>query len=324
MFQDDITYISGAGDRTETKQEVSVFANGASVRADIVTDCEGAGLLVCSAGNLDQFTLRCEMGSALLSDVVIIDCPEVDPQMMAHFLRLDMDAARAGKRIVVMTSLDCLDDVFGCFDQSKADILIGRSRTDLLLLLARMQARGAGAKVCEMSAVDRTTLLRLSEQVSQMAQDVARLSVLDMPPLPTAFDFAPDGGLGKDASTGTDALVQSSPDAQAVRAVIRNRQRRAKFFDGELFADPAWDMLLDLTAARAEGVQVSVSSLCIAASVPATTALRWIAQLVDAGLFEKAKDVRDGRRAFISLSEEAARAMSGYFAETDVPQARAA
>jgi len=36
-------------------------------------------------------------------------------------------------------------------------------------------------------------------------------------------------------------------------------------------ADPAWDMLLDLTAARAESRAVSVSSLCIAAGVPTTT-----------------------------------------------------
>jgi hypothetical protein len=41
----------------------------------------------------------------------------------------------------------------------------------------------------------------------------------------------------------------------------------------DLFADPGWDILLDLYAARQEGKQVSVSSLCIAAAVPPTTAL---------------------------------------------------
>ncbi len=58
--------------------------------------------------------------------------------------------------------------------------------------------------------------------------------------------------------------------------IIRQRQLRARFFDGELFADPAWDMLLDLTAARVEARRVSVTSLCIASGVPPTTALRWI------------------------------------------------
>ena len=49
------------------------------------------------------------------------------------------------------------------------------------------------------------------------------------------------------------------------------RQLRARFFDGELFADPTWDMLLDLTAARVEHTRVSVTSLCIASGVPPTT-----------------------------------------------------
>ena len=90
---------------------------------------------------------------------------------------------------------------------------------------------------------------------------------------------------------------------------------RAKFFDGELFADPAWDMLLDLTAARAEHIRVSVTSLCIAAAVPPTTALRWISQMVEAGLLERVEDESDKRRAFIALSDSAADAMARYFAE---------
>jgi len=47
---------------------------------------------------------------------------------------------------------------------------------------------------------------------------------------------------------------------------------RARYFRDELFADPAWDMLLDLLQAEIAQLRVPVSSLCIAASVPATTA----------------------------------------------------
>ena len=90
---------------------------------------------------------------------------------------------------------------------------------------------------------------------------------------------------------------------------------RARFFDGDLFADPAWDMLLDLTAARAEHSRVSVTSLCIASGVPPTTALRWISQMTDAGLLERAEDETDRRRAFITLTDRAADAMARYFAE---------
>ena len=38
--------------------------------------------------------------------------------------------------------------------------------------------------------------------------------------------------------------------AETVRSVIRARRLRARFFDEELFADPAWDMLLDLLQAE--------------------------------------------------------------------------
>jgi len=58
-----------------------------------------------------------------------------------------------------------------------------------------------------------------------------------------------------------------------------------------------------------------VTSLCIASGVPPTTALRWISQLTEAGLFERIEDDSDRRRAFIALSEKAADAMARYFAE---------
>ena len=56
------------------------------------------------------------------------------------------------------------------------------------------------------------------------------------------------------------------------RRMIRERFRRQNFFDAGLFADPAWDMLLDLLQAELSHLRVPVSSLCIAAAVPATTA----------------------------------------------------
>jgi DNA-binding MarR family transcriptional regulator len=105
------------------------------------------------------------------------------------------------------------------------------------------------------------------------------------------------------------------PDPRLVRMIIRQRQLRSQFIDSELFADPAWDILLDLTAARAEHTRVSVTSLCIASGVPPTTALRWIGQMVEAGLLERVEDETDRRRAFIQLSDKAADAMARYFAE---------
>ncbi len=100
-----------------------------------------------------------------------------------------------------------------------------------------------------------------------------------------------------------------------MRQVIRARRLRARFFDEELFADPAWDMLLDLLQAEIAQHRVPVSSLCIAAAVPATTALRWIKTMTDAGLFKRRADPHDGRRVFVELSPGASEAMRRYFGE---------
>ena len=95
--------------------------------------------------------------------------------------------------------------------------------------------------------------------------------------------------------------------------MLRARRIRADFLPGDLFADPAWDMLLDLLAARLEQERVSVSSLCIAAAVPPTTALRWIRTLTDKGLVQRHADPHDGRRVFISLAQETTESMLRWF-----------
>ena len=91
------------------------------------------------------------------------------------------------------------------------------------------------------------------------------------------------------------------------------RARRRHFFDGDLFAEPAWDILLDLYAAHLAGRRISVTSCCIASQVPPTTALRWIEQMSESGLLVREKDPDDLRRNWISLSDTARIAMKDYF-----------
>jgi DNA-binding MarR family transcriptional regulator len=97
-----------------------------------------------------------------------------------------------------------------------------------------------------------------------------------------------------------------------VRRAIRSRRLREQFFPAPLIEDPGWDMLLDLFAAELEDRGVSVSSLCIAAAVAPTTALRWIGKMTEAGLFERRPDPFDRRRAFMMLTEPARQGMHRY------------
>lgn len=100
---------------------------------------------------------------------------------------------------------------------------------------------------------------------------------------------------------------------QQIRAVIAYRRARAKFFPAELFADPAWDILLELYAASLSQYRVTISRLCECAAVPPTTALRWIGNLESSGLVERRADPTDGRRVFVSLSSTGQQSIEAYF-----------
>lgn len=97
---------------------------------------------------------------------------------------------------------------------------------------------------------------------------------------------------------------------------IKLRRLRDNYFSCDLFADPAWDILLDLAIARKKGVKISVSSLCIAASVPTTTALRKINHMIEDGLIFKEPDKNDKRRTYISMSDQTYQKMLAYIFES--------
>jgi DNA-binding MarR family transcriptional regulator len=57
------------------------------------------------------------------------------------------------------------------------------------------------------------------------------------------------------------------------------------------------------------------SHRCIAAAVPATTALRWLKTLVSQGPFDRRPDPHDGRRVYVELAQDSSQALRRYFAE---------
>lgn len=91
--------------------------------------------------------------------------------------------------------------------------------------------------------------------------------------------------------------------ATLARRYLASRRRRAELLNTAMFADPAWDILLDLFVSAAEGRRVSVSSACLASGVATSTALRWVSQLEREGLIARAPDPHDGRRTFLVLND---------------------
>jgi DNA-binding MarR family transcriptional regulator len=91
---------------------------------------------------------------------------------------------------------------------------------------------------------------------------------------------------------------------QLARRISHWRRKRDALFESVIFADPEWDILLDLYAQDGFGRPVSMSSLCIAAAVPTTTAVRCINAMIDHGVLAKSRDVHDARRVLVALTEE--------------------
>ena len=100
-----------------------------------------------------------------------------------------------------------------------------------------------------------------------------------------------------------------------IRRIIAARTLRSKFLTSDYFGDPAWDIMLDLALARAESRRVSISSACIAAGVPTTTALRWVRTMINDGVVTVMADPKDSRRRFVQLSHECYTNMVDYAAE---------
>ena len=111
------------------------------------------------------------------------------------------------------------------------------------------------------------------------------------------------------ASAETSSLSRLASD------LYRARRSREKWIDADLLGEPGWDILLDLFVQHEAGKRVSVSSVCVAAAVPATTALRWLDALAAHGWIERVDDGCDRRRKFVQLTDEGEQKMRGHLQE---------
>jgi DNA-binding MarR family transcriptional regulator len=99
---------------------------------------------------------------------------------------------------------------------------------------------------------------------------------------------------------------------EIVSQIIRARQTRATFFGSELFADPAWDIMLELFLAQLTQRKIASSDLGVITPVPMSTALRWIEKLADGGWIRRRPDPSDHRRIFVELSARGSAAMQAW------------
>lgn len=268
---------------------ILVFADteeGATAASRSVKAADGR---IAASVDIDTATQRLDDQVAV--DLVLLDIvDDHGPTLDALLDRLAEGAGRRDYMVLIVIPPVLVDIVSARAEGEGIDVLVGRDSLDETL-------------------TDRLTrpALQLHEDDDDEPMVRRRFPKDDFEQGEPAAAMLHEDGDGYSTSPTT-------ADASAIRDIIRARRLREDLFGAGLFADPAWDILLDLMAARIEGRSVAVSSLCIAAAVPATTALRWIKQLTDAGLLRRVADPDDGRRVFIELTDNAATAMATYFA----------
>jgi hypothetical protein len=243
--------------------------------------------------------------------IVLADTRGVSEAQLAPVLpQLDAFARGAGQRVIVALDFEQIDLISAALATPGIELLCAPSLAEYVAALF-VAGGGTGGVRDSGREAEAERLRQLHEQVARIAETLARLTgeATDSP----ARESGHVGEHGMSYRGGPAAAAASPIAARDIRDAIRARRMRDQHFGSGLFEDPAWDMLLDLFAAELERSQVSVSSLCIAAAVAPTTALRWIAKLTDAGLFERQPDPFDRRRAFMALSARASAAMRAYF-----------
>ena len=127
---------------------------------------------------------------------------------------------------------------------------------------------------------------------------------------PPSLDPAPARAGGTAADAGEHKLER----LEAALRIMRMRSLRDRMLGQTIhFADPAWDLLLDLYVAELRGPRLSVSDACVGARVPATTALRWLDHLHRAGAIERIPDPRDKRRVMLQLTTSQMAQLNAFF-----------
>ena len=259
---------------------------------------------------------------ALNVHLFLIDFTSISDKQEQEIANILSYLKDSNARAVVWTDFDRLDVAYALFPSTPCQFLVDADQTEAMLILERASKRGRMDQLHDNSRDDGfEELHRMRDEVASFAEALARLAGDRQPERqiladkPVSFRPAPSASPFIEAPRPTPG----SWSAKEIRSLIHKRRMRDQFFAQDLFADPAWDILLDLMAARMEGKHVSVSSLCIAAAVPATTALRWITGMTESGLLERRMDPNDARRVFIELSKNTISQLEQYFAKLGPP-----
>lgn len=127
-----------------------------------------------------------------------------------------------------------------------------------------------------------------------------------MTPQPDEPVAAGAGGISPSGNNEQDQL------AAIARSEFHNRRRRDSLIAYDLFAEPAWDMLLDLYIQHHRRQPVAIDRLCAVAATASTTALRWVGLLIEKELVTRSPCAADDDVVRVTLSARGISEMERY------------
>lgn len=145
----------------------------------------------------------------------------------------------------------------------------------------------------------------LLDKMATLSDELHRLSLLihePEAPAPRPTAHGPHSAPSIAPAVPSEPPVATEDLTAFIRETLKQEARKRAIGEGELFGDPAWEMLLDLLLAKIEKRQVSVSSACIASGAPMSTALRLVRRLVSEGVLFRVPDEHDRRRNFLVIN----------------------
>jgi len=158
---------------------------------------------------------------------------------------------------VVAAPFELLDAVAAQLSDSVQLVIDGSDSDRAAALAIALAGSTVPARLSDVASDRNTARLRqLSDEVSRIAATLARIS------------SDPVAG-GPELQKPAEGEIPDVP-VDIVRSVIRARRLRSRYFSEELFADPAWDMLIELKAgADVRLLLPSRARLCL--NIPPTT-----------------------------------------------------
>ena len=311
-------YVQNEADRSLNRRTAILVSDSSRRREEIIAVAEICNTAVLN-GNWDGV-----MPDELpFVDLLLVDIPSISDRNGHTLLNVARYLNVHRNHALIWTNMEYLEEAYAVLPQDQCQYLIDAGDFEAIPYLTGAITRGTMDQLHDNSRDGEFGALhKISDELAAFAQTLARIAEQDeggrtnaVSDKPVSFRPAPAGAFHPFAKpepdTASDAIA--GIEASAVREIIKIRRMRDNHFKSELFADPAWDILLDLMATRLEGKTVSVSSLCIAAAVPPTTALRWITAMTESGMLTRQLDPNDARRVFIELSDDTMGRLLAFF-----------